>query len=260
MGLSAPTTAVATSGPYTTYVRQATGTGIFAGASASCDAGDIIVGGGATHSGGTIPAALLASRPDAGSPPTSWGARYAGGDASTQISVVAVCAHVPAGLVTTYVRQATGTGTFAGASAACDPGDVVTGGGATHIGGTVPNAMVASRPDAGSPPVAWGARYVGGDASTQISVVAICAHTSGTFTTYVRQATATGVFAGTSVPCDTGDVITGGGATHIGGTIPTALVATRPDAGSPPLAWGARYVGGDASTQISVVAVCGHLT
>jgi hypothetical protein len=84
-------------------------------------------------------------------------------------------AHIKAGLFTTYFRTATGRGDFAGAFPACDPGDVVTGGGGTHIGGTRPNAMVASRPE-GFPATGWGTRYIGGDSSTRIAAYVICAH------------------------------------------------------------------------------------
>jgi hypothetical protein len=78
------------------------------------------------------------------------------------------------GLFTTYARTAVGYGNFAGATPVCDPGDIVTGGGGTHSGGTIPTAMLASRPD-GTPPTGWHTRFGGGNSSTQITAYVICA-------------------------------------------------------------------------------------
>jgi hypothetical protein len=161
----------ATSAGFTTYARTAVGYGDFAGASPACDAGDAVMSGGGTHSGGTAPTAMLASRPD-GTPPTGWHTRYGGGDSSTEITAHVVCA-TSAGF-TTYARTAVGYGDFAGASPACDAGDIVTGGGGTHSGGTRPDAMLASRPD-GTPTTGWHTRYGGGNSSTQITAQVMCA-------------------------------------------------------------------------------------
>jgi hypothetical protein len=255
VGLALPASP-ASAVPYGTYTRQVTGTGASPAATAVCDPGDVVLGGGATHVGGLRPDALVSSRPDSPTP-TGWFAQYAGGDATSQISTVALCAHVPAGYLTTYLRQSVSTGPAAAATAVCDPGDVALGGGGYHAGGTRPAGLVALRPSAAAP-TDWQARYAGGDATTQIGAVVVCLDGPGP--TYTRVATGTGTFAGAFPACDPGDVSTGGGGAHSGGTAPTALVASRTDGtGTSPTGWHARFVGGDVTTQITAVAVCASI-
>jgi hypothetical protein len=90
-----------------------------------------------------------------------------------------------------------------------------------------------------------------------VALPATATATPGLFTTYYKYVTATGNFAGGVAVCDAGDVATGGGGTHIRGTRPSAIAASRPDGSA---GWHTRYVGGDTSTEIAVFVVCANLT